>query len=122
MGGLFGLFSNEVGVSAQTGYDWTTVSEVTKSEAQIFKVRSTAPPGYTLVIEQAIGHCGSGSSVEQPNTESFKTITLDEDGNIVSVRYEKVDVANDLDHWRNWNPHMDLEPESRGRNETMHSP
>jgi len=120
--GLFGLFSNEIGVSSQTGYDWTDVSEVTTSDAQTFTVRSTAPAGYTLVIEQAIGHCTSGSSVEQPNTELFKTSTLNKLGEVVSVRTERVDVAKDLDHWKNWNPRMDSEPESSGRNETKNSP
>jgi len=118
--GLFGLFSSELSVSAETGYDWVHVSEVTTSEAQTFTVRGTAPAGYTLKIEQAIGHCGSGSNEEQPNTELFKTSTLSKSGEIVSVRHENVDVAKDLDHWKNWNPHIELEPERwpRGRNET----
>jgi len=112
--GLFGLFSNELCVSGETGYDWTGVSETTTSKAETFTVKGTAPAGYTLKIEQAIGHCGSGANTEQPNTEMFKTSTLNKLGEVVSVRTEKVDVANDLDHWKNWNPHTESEPERTG--------
>jgi len=119
---LFRLFSTEVGVSSQTGYDWTDVSEVTTGDAQTFTYIATAPAGYLLKIEQAIGQCASGSNVEQPNTELLRFSTLSKSGEVASVRTERVNVGNDLDHLTNWNPHMDSELESRGRNETKNSP
>ena len=50
--------------------------------------------------------------MEQPNTWMFRTTVSDETGQLISVKREMVDVANDLDHWVDLNPHMEIEPDS----------
>ena len=52
--GLFGLFEETLGLSVETGYDWTQTSSETMDEAESFQVDAVAPPGRILYIEQVI--------------------------------------------------------------------
>jgi hypothetical protein len=67
------MFSDTLGVSTTTGYDWGQVSSEAKSEVITVTVEAKAPPGLILQIEQAVGHCG-GNDVQ---TELFKINTID---------------------------------------------
>ena len=81
----FGLFSASIGVSVETGYDWTEVSESTKNEQVTVEVKATVRPGYILQIKQATGKCGDNKS----NTELFKIIHIEgESGKIMEEYYE----------------------------------
>jgi len=79
---FWGIFEERMGMSVNTGYDWGHVSTETKSEQTTITVNGTVPPGYVLVIEQAVGHC-SGS---EARTDMFKISHQDKDGNVVSQR------------------------------------
>jgi len=79
---FWGIFEERMGMSVNTGYDWGHVSTQTKSEQTTITVEGTVPPGYVLVIEQAVGHC-SGS---EARTDMFKISHQDKDGNVVSQR------------------------------------
>ena len=81
----FGLFSASVGVSVETGYDWTEVSESTKNEQVTVEVKATVRPGYILQIKQATGKCGDNKS----NTELFKIVHIEgKSGKIMKEDYE----------------------------------
>ena len=56
--GLWNIFSNELEVSASTGYDWTQTNTVTQSDAETYTVKVTVGPGTTAIIEQVVGRCG----------------------------------------------------------------
>merc|ERR1712126_261604 len=85
--GFFDMFSEDLGISVSTGYDWTHTSSQAQSETETFKVEAKVPPYTLLQIQGAEGDCG-GNNVK---TELFKTITLDSDGNILSEIIEKFD-------------------------------
>ena len=76
---LFELFSEKIGVSMTTGYNWKHTSSETKSVTEEFKVLADAPPGLLLTIEQAVGHCGD----TEARTELFRIRHTDAKGNIV---------------------------------------
>ena len=76
---LFELFSEKLGISMTTGYDWSHSSTVTKSITEEFLVKASAPPGLILTIEQAIGTCGD----TEARTELFRIRHTDAKGNIV---------------------------------------
>ena len=93
---FWGVFSEKMGMSVTTGYDWTQTSEITKSEQTTITVEAEAPPGVynvdndsdiriiivvglVLIIEQAVGHCDDSEA----RTERFKTSHQDSRGNIV---------------------------------------
>jgi len=79
---FWGIFEARMGMSVNTGYDWGHVSTQTKSEQTTITVEGTVPPGYVLIIEQAVGHC-SGS---EARTDMFRISHQDKDGNVVSQR------------------------------------
>ena len=81
----FGLFSASIGVSVETGYDWTEVSESTKNEQVTVEVKATVRPGYILQIKQATGKCGDNKS----NTELFKIVHIEgKSGKVMKEDYE----------------------------------
>merc|ERR1711963_646427 len=51
---FFGIFESTLTVSVTTGYDWGYVSSETSSEEDSVEIRTTAPAGYVLRIEQAV--------------------------------------------------------------------
>ena len=63
--GLFGLFEETLGLSVETGYDWTQTSSETMDEAESFQVDAVAPPGRILYIEQVIPVTGH---IHRPNS------------------------------------------------------
>ena len=81
----FGLFSASIGVSVETGYDWTEVSESTKNEQVTVEVKATVRPGYILQIKQATGKCGDNKA----NTELFKIVHIEgKSGKVMKEDYE----------------------------------
>merc|ERR1712064_222228 len=50
---FFSFFSEELGISVSTGYDWTHTSSEAKSETQEFKVETVVNPHSILIIEGA---------------------------------------------------------------------
>ena len=81
----FGLFSASIGVSVETGYDWTEVSESTKNEQVTVEVKASVRPGYILQIKQATGKCGDNKS----NTELFKIVHIEgKSGKVMKEDYE----------------------------------
>ena len=58
-GGMFGLFNDLIGLSTETGYDWTQPSSEAMGEEQSLQDTATAQPGTILIIEQAI-HISTG--------------------------------------------------------------
>lgn len=81
---FFGMFSDTLSISVATGYDWTTTSSAAKSEEQSYEVDTDVPPGTVVMIDGAIGYCG-GSTVK---TELFKISTYDQDGQLLSTKFE----------------------------------
>jgi len=81
---FFGFFSEELGLSVSTGYDWTQTSSQAKSETQEFKVEAVVHPNSILIIEGAEGNCG-GNNVK---TELFRFTSTDGNGNIISQKLE----------------------------------
>ena len=49
---MFELFETSIGLSMETGYDWTDTSSETMSEVEQVEAWGTAPPGRILYIEQ----------------------------------------------------------------------
>jgi len=81
---FFSFFSDDIGISVSTGYDWTHTSSEAKSETQEFKVETVVNPHSILIIEGAEGNCG-GNNVK---TELFRFTSTDGDGNIISQTLE----------------------------------
>ena len=91
--GFWNLFSAELGTSVATGYDWNHVSEATQGVIKTYKIFTTAPPGYRVVIEQAVGSCGG----EKPETELLRTTAFNSTGHLVYAKQEMGDTS--LDNW-----------------------
>lgn len=85
--GFFDMFSEDLGISVSTGYDWTHTSSQAQSETETFKVEATAPPYTLLQIQGAEGNCGDNNV----KTELFKSITMDGKGNVLSEKVEVFD-------------------------------
>ena len=83
---FFEFFSESVGVSASTGYDWTSVSSETVSEEDTISITATATAGYVARIEQAVGHCGASTA----KTELFRVSHVNKQGDIVQQSYHKL--------------------------------
>ena len=83
---FFEFFSESVGVSASTGYDWTSVSSETVSEEDTISITATATAGYVARIEQAVGHCGASTA----KTELFRVSHVNKQGDIVQQSYHKM--------------------------------
>jgi len=79
------LFETELGLSLTTEYDWTQTSEQTMEVVNTITVAATAPAGYTLILDQAVGQCGD----DQPRTEMFRATNVNKAGKVVSVDYER---------------------------------
>lgn len=77
---FFGLFSMTLDVSANTGYNWSDVTDTTKEEETTIIVDATAPAGLVLVVEQAVGHCGDSVS----RTEMFQISHYNSTGHLAS--------------------------------------
>jgi len=80
-------FEATLSVTGTTGYDWSHMSSESQSEAETFQVSVNVPPYTLLQIQGAEGNCGG----ENVKTELFKTITVDQEGNEISVKVEKFD-------------------------------
>merc|ERR1712136_306247 len=90
--GFFNMFSEDLGISVTTGYDWTHVSSQAQSETESFTVESTVPPYTMLTIQGAEGNCReSGGDNNNVKTELFKSITVDTEGNVLSEKIDKFD-------------------------------
>merc|ERR1712126_155178 len=90
--GFFDMFSEDLGISVSTGYDWTHVSSEAQSETETFKVESNVPPYTLLKIQGAEGNCReSGGDNNNVKTELFKSITVDPEGNVLSEIVQKFD-------------------------------
>jgi len=85
--GFFDMFSEDLGISQTTGYDWTHTSSQAQDETETFKVEATVPPYTLLQIQGAEGNCGDNNV----KTELFKSITLDGEGNVLSEKVEVFD-------------------------------
>ena len=83
---FFGIFESTLSVSVTTGYDWGYVSSETSSEEDSVEIRTTAPAGYVLRIEQAVGHCDGNSA----KTELFRISHEDQFGNVVKQTKQKI--------------------------------
>jgi len=81
---FFGIMAN-MKVSVSTGYNWSQMSSESQNDAQEFKVQVEVPPRTILYIDNAEGDCGG----EKMNTEMFKTIAVDPEGNVVSRKIER---------------------------------
>jgi len=66
--GFFDFFEVEIGISINTGYDWTHISTEAKEEVETYTVSQIVPSHTILVIEGAEGEC-SGNIVK---TEMFR--------------------------------------------------
>ena len=98
---FFGIFESTLTVSVSTGYDWSTVSSETTSEEHSVEIKASAPSGYVLRIEQAVGHCDGNSA----KTELFRISHLDTFGQVVKQTKQRmfsngttVFVDDDLDN------------------------
>ena len=58
----------------------------TVSEENSVEIKTTAPKGYVLRIEQAVGHCDGNSA----KTELFRISHLDQFGGIVKQNLQKM--------------------------------
>jgi len=85
--GFFDMFSEDLGISVSTGYDWTHTSSEAQSETETFQVEATVPPYTLLQIQGAEGNCGDNNV----KTELFKSITMDGEGNVLSEKVEVFD-------------------------------
>lgn len=83
---LFDLFSETLGISVTTGFDWGFASTVTKSVTEQFEVLADAPAGLLLTIEQALGKCGD----TEVWTEMFRIRHTNAKGEIVHEFLEKL--------------------------------
>jgi len=83
---FFDFFSEKIGVSVSTGYDWSYVSSETVSKEESIEIKGTAPAGYVLRIEQAIGHCDGNKA----KTELFRITHTNAEGIVVYEKYQKM--------------------------------
>ena len=83
---FFELFKESVGVSASTGYDWSSTSSETINEEHTISITATATAGYMARIEQAVGHCGGSTA----KTELFRVSHINRQGEIVQQSYHKM--------------------------------
>jgi len=95
---FFGLFSENLGFSLTTGYDWEHVSDLTMGPLTSKSITAEAPPGYVLVIEQAVGHCDGSIA----NTELFSISLLSKDGTVVYSTLEKSSQTKKFLRSKNW--------------------
>jgi len=90
-GHFFKLFSANIGVSVNTGYDWTHISIETMSEEVSVQVESSAQPGQLLIIEQAVGHCNGNHA----QTELYKFTNSTKAGDIIDVSYKRLKMLHE---------------------------
>jgi len=83
---FFEMFSATLGSSVSTGYNWNQVSSETMDEEHTIEILATAPKGYVLRIEQAIGTC-DGSTAK---TELFRITHTNQKGEIVKLEHQKM--------------------------------
>jgi len=83
---FFDFFSEKIGVSVSTGYDWSHVSSETVNKEESIEIKGTAPAGYVLRIEQAIGHCDGNKA----KTELFRITHTNAEGLVVYEKYQKM--------------------------------
>ena len=83
---FFGIFESTLSVSVTTGYDWSFVSSETTSEEHSVQIQASAPSGYVLRIEQAVGHCDGNSA----KTELFRISHLDRFGQVVKQTKQRM--------------------------------
>jgi len=95
---FFGLFSETLGISTTTGYNWEYVSDSTMGQLETFTVSAEAPPGLVLVIEQAVGHCDGSTA----HTEMFRTSHHAKDGTVVYSKLESSPQSNKFMRAKNW--------------------
>jgi len=88
---LFRLFSNTLGISVETGYNWEHTTSEVQSTVQSVEVDAEAPAGTMLTIEQTVGFCG-GSVV---NTDMFRTSTYSRDGTLLSRKIERLPIGGE---------------------------
>lgn len=81
---FFKFFSESIGISVNTGYDWTHTSSEAKSEEHTYTVSTDVPPGTIYTLDSAIGRCG-GNVVK---TELFLATSTDCSGNVLKEVYE----------------------------------
>lgn len=81
---LFGQTASQ-GVSATTGYDWTSLDEEEKTTTRTYNVDVLVPAGLKVHIEEVLGTCG-GSSV---HTQMFRVLD-DSNGNILRTHQGKI--------------------------------
>merc|ERR1712126_134913 len=81
---FFSFFSEDIGMSTTTGYDWTHTSSEAKSETEEFLVEVVVDAHSLLIIEGAEGDCG-GNNVK---TELFRFTSMDANGNVISQKLE----------------------------------
>ena len=53
------------GVSSETGYDWTSISEEEKGHVRTKSVEVTVDPSSTTLVFQAVGKCASSTVFTQ---------------------------------------------------------
>ena len=83
---FFDLFSEKLGISVSTGYNWGEVSSETTSEEDSIEITATAPKGYVLRIEQTVGHCDGNTA----KTELFRVTHTDSEGKIVKETFQRM--------------------------------
>lgn len=88
---FFDFFSESIGVSVSTGYDWTHASSEIKDEIHTYTAETGVKPGTIWTLEGAIGQCGDNIV----RTERFRAITSDCDGNILNEVYE-TELVNEI--------------------------
>jgi len=69
-----------------TGYDWSYASSETVSEEHSVEIKATAPAGYVLRIEQAVGHCDGNEA----KTEMFRITHTNAEGIVVEEKYQRM--------------------------------
>lgn len=57
-GGFWKIFGAGVGISKETGYDWTAVSKIAMSETTTTQVKITVPAHQKLQLQRTVGQCG----------------------------------------------------------------
>ena len=76
---------------------WTDYSDF--SEEHSVEIKATAPAGYVLRIEQAIGHCDGNEA----KTEMFRITHTNAEGIVVEEKYQKMfrnGTIVTLDKWK----------------------
>ena len=83
--GMFGLFESTLGVSAETGYDWTSTSSETMDEVITISATAEIPAFERVTIEQAVGHCNGNDA----NTELLYFNSYNSEGEFLGTRRER---------------------------------